>query len=107
MVEDADTPTEIVVCAPRPVKAVSDTVDSFDNCVEQVPEIPSLPAISVSNNKSGPLLLANEEEEEEILVAIPRQGLITRGLRFAKRLVAKAVKFVKSAFKAAKNIVSC
>jgi len=100
-----------VIRAPSAKMADSEAVVDFNDCVHHVPAIPSLPAIHISNNRFDPLLLVEEKEEEENVstnpVGIPNTGLLGRGLRFAKRLVAKAANFIKSAFTAARNIVSC
>ncbi|KAG7674998.1 hypothetical protein Ndes2526B_g07846 [Nannochloris sp. 'desiccata'] len=101
---------EIIIRAPadRPQKAVCPDISLFEKCMVAVPAIPSLPPIGLSANKFAPLLLVeNEEEVTANFVGIPREGVFTRGLRIVKGLVAKAAKFLKTAIKAARNIISC
>jgi hypothetical protein len=104
----------VVARAPytRPQKVVADDLISFDECVAVVPALPSLAPIVISDNKFD--VLHVEEPvfsfpvTEVELVGAPAEGnLLKRAVRVIKKLVAKAAKFVKSAFKAARNMVSC
>jgi hypothetical protein len=102
---------KVIVSAPsnRPEKVAEPSIN-FDDCVAVVPAIPSLPAIALSENVFAPLEFVKEDEEvASVMVetSIPRESLIACGVRVVKKLVAKAAKFLKSAIKAARNMVSC